>query len=90
MTGCAKSIPDPTSCQDGHYDLSVSVGDFITDSAFSCAFSHNPTTFVSDPRVIGSVTGWAPVEHLHNHRMHPVDTNTCINFKIFNIKRFTN
>ena len=39
--------------------------DFIIDSAFSGAFSHNPTTFSTDPRVVGSVTGSAPVEHLH-------------------------
>ena len=68
MTGRAKNFPDPTSCHDGHYDLSVTyrpVGDFITDSAFLCAFSHDPTTFATDPRVVRSVTGSAPVEHLH-------------------------
>ena len=67
-TGCAKNIPDPTSCHDGHYDLSVTVPSrrgFITDSAFSCTFFHDPMTFATNPRVVGSVTGSAPVEHLH-------------------------
>ena len=64
-----KNVPDPTSCRDAHQVLSVTIWtcrDFITDSAFWHAFSHNPTTFAMDPKVVGSVTGSAPVEHLHN------------------------
>ena len=45
--------------------------DFITDSAFLCAFSHNPMTFATDHRVVGSVTGWAPVEHPHKADSFP-------------------
>ena len=41
------------------------VGDFITDPAFSQAFSHDSTTSATNPRVIGLVAGSDPVEHLH-------------------------
>ena len=40
------------------------VRDFTTDSPFLRIFSHDPTTFATDPRVVGSVTGAAQVEHL--------------------------
>ena len=65
-TGRAKKRPRPyvlviTTC----LELYRPVGDFITDSAFSRAFSHDPTTFATNPMVVGSVTGSAPVEHLH-------------------------
>ena len=33
------------------------VRDFITDSAFSRTFSHDPRTFATNPRVVESVTG---------------------------------
>ena len=68
MTGRAKKVPNPTACQDGQYDLSVtlpSCRDFITDPPFSRAFSHDSTTFATNPRVVGSVTGSVPVETLH-------------------------
>ena len=81
MTGRAKNVPDPTSCQDAHHILSVlyrPVVDFITDSAFSRVFSHDPTTFVTDPRVVGSVTGSAPVEHLHKHYLNLYISDTAL------------
>ena len=68
MTGLAKNVPNPTSCRDAHHVLSVTllpVLDFITDTAFLSEFSHDPTTFTTNPRVVGSVTGSAPVEHPH-------------------------
>ena len=49
------------SCRDAYH-----VRDFITDSAFSRPSSHDPTTFTTNPRVVGSDTGSAPVEYLHN------------------------
>ena len=58
MTGRAKNVPDPTSCWDGHYDLSV-----IEPSCRG--FSPDPTIFATDPRVVESVAGSALVEHLH-------------------------
>ena len=63
MTGRAKKVPNPKACWDGHYDLYVTLP--------SCRGFHNrlffydPTTFATDPRVIGSVTGSVPVETLH-------------------------
>ena len=66
------------------------VGDFITDSAFSRYFFYDPTTFATDPRVVGSVTGSAPVEHLHKHfglftkeqfLMHGINTESRIFYK---------
>ena len=52
-TGHAKNVPDPTSCRDVHYTLSVSVpscwGFHNQLSIF--AFSHDSVTFTTDPRV---------------------------------------
>ena len=30
MTGLAKNVPDPTSCHDGHYNLSITVPSWIS------------------------------------------------------------
>ena len=41
----------------------------VTDPTFSCFLSDfvlNSPTFVTDPRVIESVIGSAPIEHPHN------------------------
>ena len=68
MTGHTKKDHHPTSGRDAVHVLSVtlpSCRDFIADCAFSCAFSHDSMTFATDARVLGSVTGSAPVEHLH-------------------------
>ena len=64
-TGRAKKVPDPTACRDVHYDLSLTVGDFIINSSFSLLFFYDPMTFATEPRVVGSVTGSVPVETLH-------------------------
>ena len=68
-TRLAKYVPDPTSCCDGHYNPSVTIP---SCRGFHNPFAHEPTTFATDPRVVGSVTGSAPVEHLHKtmHRLH--------------------
>ena len=54
------------------------VRDFITDSAFLCAFYHDSTTFATDPRVVGSVTGSAPVEHLHKEGLKMINIENYI------------
>ena len=38
-------------------------------TAFSRTFSHDSTTFATDPRVVGSVTRLAPVEYLHKGKI---------------------
>ena len=68
MTGRAKNIPNPTSCWDGVHVLSVTLPSFWVFHNQLCIlsrFSHNSTTFATDPRVVGLVTGSTPVEQLH-------------------------
>ena len=63
-TGRAKKVPDPTAYQDGHYDLSVTLPScwgFHNRLIIFAPFFYDPTTFATDPSVIGSV----PVETLH-------------------------
>ena len=64
----AINVTDPTSCQGCHHILSVSVPSrrgFLNRLPIFAPFFYDPTTFTTDPRVIGSDTGSAPVEHLH-------------------------
>ena len=39
---------------------------FLTNSAFLCLSFYIPTSFTTDPTVVGSVVGLAPVEDPHN------------------------
>ena len=59
-TGHAKNVPDPTFCREGHYGLSVTIPScqgFHNRLSIPRAFSHDSTTFATNPRVVGSVTG---------------------------------
>ena len=73
MTVPAKNIPDPKSCRDAHHVLSVTIPTcpgFHTRLSILRAFSHDPTTFATDPRIIGSNTGSAPVELTHYAKIY--------------------
>ena len=65
-TGRVKNIPDPASCRLGNHGLSVTItilsGNFKLTLHFCVLFSHDPATFATDIRVVGSVVGSAPVE----------------------------
>ena len=64
-----KNVPNPTSCRDGVHVLSATLpscwGFHNRLHIFPCFFSRL-YDFVTDLRVVGLVTGSAPVEHLHN------------------------
>ena len=66
MTGHAKNVPDPTSCRDAHHILSVTIP---TCQGFHkqlfCPYLHDPMTFTTNPRVVGSVVGSAPLGQGH-------------------------
>ena len=62
MTGHAKKVPDPTACRDA---LSVNLPSCRGFHNRLTIFLYNPTTFATDPRVMGSVTGSVRVETLH-------------------------
>ena len=59
MTGCAKKVPDPMACRDGHCDLSVTLPFYrefhnrLFIFAFLRHFLYDSTTFATDPTVVG-------------------------------------